>query len=665
MKEITLTINGKQVKGKEGDTVLDVCLANGVEVPTLCHYKGLSDIGACRLCIVDIERERRPVPACTYPARDGLVIETHNEKLEKYRRLILELMFTERNHLCAHCVASGDCELQNLAYKYQMDHTRYPYSWPILQVDSVSNYLVIDHNRCILCGRCVRTCDEIVGIHTLDFGNRGWKDTIVADLNQPLGNSSCISCGACFQVCPTGAIFSKASAYKGRPDECKKVSSVCPICGIGCQIVALVKDDRLVRIDSPNLTDTRGILCHKVRFDPLYMGHKRVKTALVRNRRGKLEPCATSEAIEIVGKKLNELKARYGSDSIVGIASSQADNESLKAFKRFITDTVGSDLLDSLDGDDFRVISQGIRNFEDEAGLNFETSAEEILKADCVVVAGANPLQSHPVIGSYILRATRQNKANLIAIDSAHNPFFYYTTLWLKPKRDKLALALDILTKTTIDTRLAKNHIQTQRIAASLKDIDLKRDSEKAGVSAAQLLRAAELLGKSQHTVVVYGEGILQHRNAGLITSLINLAAVAGSQNVGKPNVLSLKPRGNSYGAWNLGIANPSETVVKNLARNRVKALYLLLADEYVESPQLQNLPKAIEFVVVQSSYLSPVISKANVVLPSPIWSEMGAQYTTLDGISMSTSPVIRPTNNIPVTWEIIQQISRQFEGKK
>src|SRR4030043_2290896 len=282
MKEITLTINGKQVKGKDGDTVLDICQANGIDLPTLCHYKGLSDVGACRLCVVEIERERRPVPACTYPARDGLVIQTHNEKLEKYRRLILELLFTERNHLCAQCVASGDCELQSLAYKYQMDNARYPYSWPALPVDSVNDYLVIDHNRCILCGRCIRTCDEIVGVHTLDFGNRGWKEMVCADLNQPLGTSSCISCGACFQVCPTGAIFAKSSAYTVKPEECTRVRSTCALCGVGCEIDAMVKDNNLVRIDSAALTHNRGLLCHKGRFSPLVREHTRITTPLMR-----------------------------------------------------------------------------------------------------------------------------------------------------------------------------------------------------------------------------------------------------------------------------------------------------------------------------------------------------------------------------------------------
>ncbi len=662
MKEITLTINGKQVKGKEGDTVLDICQANGIDLPTLCHYKGLSDVGACRLCVVEIARERRPVPACTYPARDGLVVQTHNEMLEKYRRLILELLFTERNHLCAQCVASGDCELQSLAYKYQMDNARYPYSWPPLPVDSVNNYLVIDHNRCILCGRCIRTCDEIVGVHTLDFGNRGWRDIVVADLNQPLGKSSCISCGACFQVCPTGAIFSKSSAYKGRPEECKKISSVCPVCGVGCQIEALVKDNRLVRIDSPSLTDNRGILCHKGRFAPFYREHDRIDTALVRNDRGKLEPRPLSEAIDIAAKKLAELKARYGNNSIAGIASSQASNESLKAFKEFVTGTIGSKLIDALDGDIYRTIIRGINAYQEKVGLAAETSLEEILKADCILVAGANPLESHPVAGSYIARVARQNKASLITIDPTQNAFSYHTTLWLKPKEDKETLAISVLTKAIIDKGSVKDSAQAKKIAASLKDINVKQGSAEVGIGPDNLLEAAEMLSKANHSVIIYGEGILQHNNPGLITSLLNLATIAGSQNAGKPRIISLKPNGNSRGAWDMGVANPSESIMGNLTKNGVKGLYLLLADDYTEFPKLLNLPKGIEFVVVQSSYLSSATSKANVVLPAPIWSEVRGGYTTLDGVAKSTSRLIRPPDGIKTDSEILREISKHMK---
>ncbi len=659
MKEITLTINGKKVKGREGNTVLEVCEDHGIYVPTLCHLKGLTDLGACRMCVVDIEKERRPVPACTYPARDGLMIQTHNDKLEKYRRQILELMFTERNHLCAQCVATGDCELQSLAYKYQMDNARYPYSWPALPVDSVNGYLVIDHNRCILCGRCIRTCDEIVGVHTLDFGYRGWKDMVVADLNQPLGTSSCISCGACFQVCPTGAIFSKSSAYKGKPEDCQKIRSVCPICGVGCEIEALVKDDRLVRIDSPDIADKRGALCHKGRFAPLYKTSERVKTALVRDSRGDHEPRPLAEAIDIVAGRLAELRARYGDNSIVGVASSQAGNESLNAFKEFISGTIGSQLMDTLDGDIYRTISKGIKDYDSEGGLNIEASLEDILEADCIVVVGANPLDSHPVAGSYIARAARQNTATLILIDPSQNAFPFHAGLWLQPEGDKEPLYIDILSKAIIDKGARKHSALTNKIAASLKDINVKKSSEQIGIATDDLLEAADMVSKARHSVIIYGEGILRHKSPGLITSLLNLATVASSQDKEKPHIISLKPSGNSRGAWDMGIAHPSRSVLRNLTRSKAKALYLLLSDDCIDASQLATLSKGLEFIVVQSSYTSSTTSKASVVLPSLIWPEAGQEYTTLDGIARSTSPLIKPPDGIKSDAEILREISK------
>lgn len=663
MSEITLTINGAEIKAKEGDTILEVCKANGIEVPTLCHYDGLSDVAACRLCLVEIEGERRLMPACTYPVRNGLVVQTHTERLEKYRRLILELMFTEKNHLCAQCVASGECELQALAYRYQMDSLRYPLSWPSLPVDSVNKYLVVDHNRCVLCGRCIRACDEFAGIHTLDFGYRGWRDRVVADLGQPLGESSCISCGACFQVCPTGAIFSKSSAYKGRSSECEQVTGVCPICGVGCEIKAFIKDNRVVKIDSPDLSKPRGLLCKKGRFSFSLVTAKRILTPLKRSN-GKLEPCSLAEAIEIVSTKLRDIKTRHGANSIAGLISGQLCNESARAFKEFITGSLGSKRLDSLDGDYFRVVGQALQASDGKKELkDLEiSSVEELLEADCLFVAGADPLETHPVIGSLIVRAVRRNGANLIVFDTERNSFPYQAVLWLCPDKGKEELAIKALSRVIIDEGAIGNPAGNKKFAALFSDIEPAEVCKRTGLDYERLRSAAFMVAKAKHCVVIYGQGFLQQKKPESVALLFGLASLFGDG--GRTlKTLWLKPGGNSVGLWNTGVVNSGEFSLAKLPRDgSIKALYLLLGDDCSELSGLTVRPGGIEFLVAQASFMSGVVSEADVVLPSPLWTEVSGTYTTIDGLTKHTVRLVRPPEGIRADWELINEIDRRLK---
>jgi len=178
MTEITLKIDNKEVKGKAGDTILEVCKANGIYIPTLCHLEGLSEYGACRICLVEDLKQGKLVPSCATPAAEGMEILTNTEKLKKYRRMVIELLLSERNHFCFFCEKSGDCELQSLAYEFGIDHVRFSPNFNPLPVDSTNDYIVIDNNRCILCGRCIRVCSEIVANNTLDLIRRGWQTSI-------------------------------------------------------------------------------------------------------------------------------------------------------------------------------------------------------------------------------------------------------------------------------------------------------------------------------------------------------------------------------------------------------------------------------------------------------------------------------------------------------
>ena len=209
----TLTIDGRELGAREDQTILEVARENGIFIPTLCELAGLSTVGACRLCLVEIKGNPRLWPACTTAIQEGMEVVASSERLARYRRGILELLFAERNHICSVCVANGHCDLQSLAFKLEMTHVHFPYQYPKLPVDASHERFVLDHNRCILCTRCVRVCDEIEGAHTWDVMSRGVECRVITDLAQPWGKSeSCTSCGKCVQVCPTGALSEKGKS---------------------------------------------------------------------------------------------------------------------------------------------------------------------------------------------------------------------------------------------------------------------------------------------------------------------------------------------------------------------------------------------------------------------------------------------------------------------
>jgi bidirectional [NiFe] hydrogenase diaphorase subunit len=206
----TLEIDGQTVTGMAGDPVFAVAWEHGIHIPRLCHIGGLSDVGACRLCMVEVEGQKKLHAACLTPIEEGMIVRTDTPRLREHRRLIVELLFAERNHICAVCVADGACELQDLAAALGIDHIRLRYRFPQLSVDISHERFGIDHNRCILCTRCVRVCDEVEGAHTWDVCGRGTSSMIISDMGEPWGASdTCTSCGKCVQVCPTGALFDK------------------------------------------------------------------------------------------------------------------------------------------------------------------------------------------------------------------------------------------------------------------------------------------------------------------------------------------------------------------------------------------------------------------------------------------------------------------------
>jgi len=307
--KFTITLNGKQVEALPGQTILDVARSHGVPIPALCHHKALVPRGSCRLCVV--EDSGRVRASCTSPAEPGMNIVTESPRLRAAREMVLQLIFTGRNHYCMYCEVSGNCELQDLGYDFGMDHFTFPTYEKRFPVDNSHEFILLDHNRCVLCGRCIRACADQAGHYVLTEKSRGYRTLVVADLDVPLGSSSCVSCGSCVQVCPTGAFIEKRSAYQGKKEQIKTVQMACDRCPVGCtiEVHGNPETNSVVKIhgdwDAP---PTFGLLCRTGRYLSLFDGRPRLTKAKFKED-SKVVDISLDKALSLFMSKVDQGRA--------------------------------------------------------------------------------------------------------------------------------------------------------------------------------------------------------------------------------------------------------------------------------------------------------------------------------------------------------------------
>lgn len=662
VKKIKITIDGREVMVKEWMTILEAAREQNIHIPTLCHHPALSSWGGCRLCVVQVDGSPKLAASCVTPVRDGMDIVTNNETILESRRTVLEFIFSERNHNCMFCPKSGECELQKLAYELQMDHLTVSPSFDEFPTDITSEYMGIDHNRCVLCGRCVRACHEISGARVLNFINRGPESLIGLDLNTAREDSVCFGCGACIQVCPTGAIFNRYRSHyavKGHRTDWGTVESVCPQCGLLCPAVFYTQDNNLIKVEGfiDTVADTRpdrGQLCRKLRFDALKNSGSRIIYPLIKNTKGDWVEKGWDDALDVTARKLRAVRDKEGETTVLGFISPNASNEELVLFRDFMQGSFGNGSTDTLDGEHYRTIKGAWR--ENNTPLK-ESDWELIPEADFILLAGADPKQTQPAILPIILKSIYENKTYVVEIgeNSSLKPYAEHHIPVLKAEHYSAVFDyLNQLTPAGVDAGKGKSRESKQeKIPKGLKSLD------KRGAITRELRDVAEAFNNSVNPLIIVGDKITSLHSPDALQGAVKLAMSKGLLAEDAARIIILKPGGNSAAAWELGMASEKEPAFGK----KLKASVIVFSEERELKGFRWDRFKGAEFLAVITPFISKEMQEnVDVVIPKPIWLEEDGTFTSLDGsVERFKNKILTPPEGVMDTWLTLTKLTERM----
>jgi predicted molibdopterin-dependent oxidoreductase YjgC len=341
-----LSINGKQVTVPDSMTILEAAMSHGIKIPHLCHHPQLTPFGGCRLCVVQVTGMPKPVASCTTAVTDGMEVTISSPEIDKHRKMVLELILSDHPNDCMTCEATGSCALQELAYEYGARGEEYAGERRVYKKRDGNPFIERDLEKCILCGRCVKVCDDVQGVQAIDFGYRGFTSKIVTPYEDDL---DCEFCGQCVAVCPTGALTGKQWSRKGRYEDVKTVDTACPYCGTGCMLTVHVKtsSNEITRVSSKPWAGNEGWLCVKGRFGYQFVkSPDRLTKPLIRRESGAFEETSWTAAIEYTANWLRQVRENHGADAIGGLSSARCTNEENYLFQKFMRAAVGTNNVD-------------------------------------------------------------------------------------------------------------------------------------------------------------------------------------------------------------------------------------------------------------------------------------------------------------------------------
>jgi formate dehydrogenase alpha subunit len=702
-KETHIIINGNEFDFEQGETILQVAQRNDIDIPTLCYLEGAAPTGACRVCVVEVKGARNLVASCATPAGHKMIVETESERVVQSRKTNLELLLSSGPHNCLTCEANGDCRLQELAYRYQIESVRFPES-PIIYPTETGNPLIIrDFSRCIVCGRCVQACNEIQVNNAISYGYRGSASKIVARGDLPYHESDCVFCGECIRVCPVGALIEKPSRFHGRPWELHKVKTTCAYCGVGCQLELNIKDNNIVKVTGcEDTAPNYGSLCVKGRFGYDFVNQdNRLKAPLIKEN-GRFREASWDEAYSLIVDRLGTIKSSYGPDAIGVFSSAKITNEENYLAQKFARAVIGTNNVDHC---------ARLCHASTVAGLvaSFGSGAmtnpiADIENSKLILVTGSNTTEAHPVISAHMKRAVEFGGTKLILVDPRRIPLSKSATLWLRQNLGTDVAWINGMMHVIIGEDLYdRGYVEerTEGFEALKKAVEKYTPEYVAritGIPARDLTEAAHMYAQARPASIFFAMGITQHTTGtDNVKSLANLSMLCGNVGVPGGGVNPLRGQNNVQGACDLGALpnvysgyqpidnqvvrermaaawsveelpdSPGLTVTEMVAEagaGKIKALYIIGENPLVSDPDLNHAEQALaqlDFLAVQDIFLTDTARLADVVLPSASFAEKEGTFTNTERKVQRVRKAIQSPGMARQDWQIIADLSTRM----
>jgi formate dehydrogenase major subunit len=707
-KTVTLEIDGVSVTVPDGTSIMRAAASLGRQIPKLCATDSLKSFGSCRLCLVEIEGRKGYPASCTTFAADGIKVHTESPRLRQLRRSVMELYISDHPLDCVTCPANGHCELQDMAEDLDITETRYGLNGANHQhipQDTSNPYFTFDPTMCIVCSRCVRACDEVQGTFALTIQGRGFGSKVSASQNEPFLASECVSCGACVEACPTVALTEKTVIQIGRPQ--KTVTTTCAYCGVGCSFNAEMKDSQVVRM-APNRNGhaNHGHACVKGRFAFGYATHPdRVTTPMIRaSIHEPWQQVTWEEAIAHAASEFKRIQAKYGRDSIGGIPSSRCTNEEAFLVQKLVRAAFGNNNVDTCARVCHSPTGYGLKS---TIGESAGTQAfDSVMKADVVLIVGANPTEGHPVFASQLKRRLRQG-ARLIVIDpreialvrTPHIEADYH--LQLRPGTNVAmfnAIAHVIVTEGLTKEQYVAERCEIDSYSKWKAFIaDPKNSPEETAASTGvppELVRqAARLYATAGNGAIYYGLGVTEHsQGSTMVMAIANLAMATGNLGREGVGVNPLRGQNNVQGSCDMGsfphefsgYRHVSDATTRALFETEwgvrlesepglripnmfeaaldgsFKGMYVQGEDPAQSDPDTQHVTAAfaaMECVVVQDLFLNETAKYAHVFLPGSSFLEKDGTFTNAERRVSRVRKVMEPRAGFQ-DWEVTMLLS-------